>query len=168
MTPSCLRVQISESLRPNTAITHFNMHQDTASHIDDIANRQPDDAYDDKLDDFTLKKTEHVDDDATLRAQGHEVVMDRQFNWIAALGLAFSITNSWIGYLVSRRSCVRDCTRQLTLDSELFRAEPQILRPSVLHLRAHRCVRSTMDCHGRAERTGISISRACASSTIIH
>lgn len=40
-------------------------------------------------------------DDAVLRLNGHEAVLDRQFNWISALGLAFSITNSWIGYLVS-------------------------------------------------------------------
>ncbi|PYH45738.1 amino acid transporter [Aspergillus saccharolyticus JOP 1030-1] len=39
------------------------------------------------------------DDDAVLRANGHEAVMPRQFNWISALGLGFSITNSWIGYL---------------------------------------------------------------------
>lgn len=39
-------------------------------------------------------------DDAVLRAQGHDAAMDRQFSWIAALGMAFSITNSWVGYLV--------------------------------------------------------------------
>lgn len=41
-------------------------------------------------------------DDAILHAQGHEAVrvLTRQFNWISALGLAFSVTNSWIGYLV--------------------------------------------------------------------
>jgi hypothetical protein len=44
---------------------------------------------------------EEHDDDAILRANGHEAVMPRQFNWISALGLGFSITNSWIGYLVS-------------------------------------------------------------------
>ncbi|KAJ0422828.1 choline transporter [Aspergillus carlsbadensis] len=42
---------------------------------------------------------EEHDDDAILRANGHEAVMPRQFNWISALGLGFSITNSWIGYL---------------------------------------------------------------------
>lgn len=41
------------------------------------------------------------DDDAVLRANGHEAVMPRQFNWLSSLGLGFSITNSWIGYLVS-------------------------------------------------------------------
>lgn len=40
-------------------------------------------------------------DDAQLRANGHEAVMKRQFKWISALGLGFSITNSWVGYLVS-------------------------------------------------------------------
>lgn len=39
-------------------------------------------------------------DDAILRANGHDAVLQRQFKWISALGLAFSITNSWIGYLV--------------------------------------------------------------------
>ncbi|PPJ61050.1 hypothetical protein CBER1_01960 [Cercospora berteroae] len=38
-------------------------------------------------------------DDNILRAQGHEAVLIRQFSWIAALGLGFSITNSWAGYL---------------------------------------------------------------------
>ncbi|BCS28163.1 uncharacterized protein APUU_61211S [Aspergillus puulaauensis] len=42
---------------------------------------------------------EEGDDDAILRANGHEAAMPRQFNWISALGLGFSITNSWIGYL---------------------------------------------------------------------
>ncbi|EYE90145.1 uncharacterized protein EURHEDRAFT_429636, partial [Aspergillus ruber CBS 135680] len=39
------------------------------------------------------------EDDAILRANGHDQVMPRQFNWISALGLGFSITNSWVGYL---------------------------------------------------------------------
>lgn len=38
-------------------------------------------------------------DEAQLRANGHTTVMERQFKWFAALGLAFSITNSWVGYL---------------------------------------------------------------------
>lgn len=41
-------------------------------------------------------------DDAVLHAQGHEAAMERQFNWISALGLAFSVTNSWVGYLASK------------------------------------------------------------------
>jgi len=40
-------------------------------------------------------------DDVIIRANGHEAAMQRQFKWISALGLAFSITNSWVGYLVS-------------------------------------------------------------------
>lgn len=43
-----------------------------------------------------------IDDDAILRANGHEAQMARQFNWLAALGLGFSITNSWIGYAVNQ------------------------------------------------------------------
>lgn len=42
-------------------------------------------------------------DDAILRANGHDAVLKRQFRWFSALGLAFSITNSWIGYLVCLR-----------------------------------------------------------------
>ncbi|KAF5517900.1 hypothetical protein CGCA056_v011531 [Colletotrichum aenigma] len=38
-------------------------------------------------------------DDAILRANGHDQVLKRQFSWVSALGLSFSITNSWIGYL---------------------------------------------------------------------
>lgn len=40
-------------------------------------------------------------DDVILRANGHEAVLERQFSWISAFGLGFSITNSWLGYLVS-------------------------------------------------------------------
>lgn len=40
-------------------------------------------------------------DAAVLAANGHEAVMRRSFSWLAALGLGFSITNSWVGYLVS-------------------------------------------------------------------
>ncbi|KAI9146855.1 choline transporter [Paramyrothecium foliicola] len=38
-------------------------------------------------------------DDAILRANGHNSELKRQFNWLSALGLGFSITNSWAGYL---------------------------------------------------------------------
>ncbi|CAG8145989.1 unnamed protein product [Penicillium salamii] len=41
------------------------------------------------------------EDDAVLRANGHEAAMPRQFTWLSALGLSFSIINSWIGYLSS-------------------------------------------------------------------
>lgn len=40
-------------------------------------------------------------DDAILRANGHKSELRRQFSWLSALGLGFSITNSWAGYLVS-------------------------------------------------------------------
>lgn len=39
-------------------------------------------------------------DDAVLRANGHKSELKRQFNWLSALGLGFSITNSWAGYIV--------------------------------------------------------------------
>ncbi|GAQ33308.1 choline transporter [Aspergillus tubingensis] len=39
------------------------------------------------------------EDNVILRANGHDHSMPRQFNWVSALGLGFSITNSWIGYL---------------------------------------------------------------------
>lgn len=45
-------------------------------------------------------KTTDELDDAILRVNGHEAVLERRFSWISALGLAFSITNSWVGYLV--------------------------------------------------------------------
>ncbi|KAJ4296220.1 hypothetical protein N0V90_006265 [Kalmusia sp. IMI 367209] len=44
------------------------------------------------------KTTEEIDNEI-LRANGHEAVLERQFSWISALGLGFSITNSWAGYL---------------------------------------------------------------------
>ena len=37
--------------------------------------------------------------DAVLLAQGHKAAMRRTFSPFAALGLGFSITNSWVGYL---------------------------------------------------------------------
>ncbi|KAE8381889.1 amino acid/polyamine transporter I [Aspergillus bertholletiae] len=47
----------------------------------------------------TLEVPIKDDDDAILRANGHQSAMPRQFNWLSALGLGFSITNSWVGYL---------------------------------------------------------------------
>ncbi|KAL4742094.1 amino acid permease-domain-containing protein [Aspergillus similis] len=38
-------------------------------------------------------------DDLILQANGHKPQLHRQFNWLSALGLGFSITNSWVGYL---------------------------------------------------------------------
>lgn len=77
------------------------MHVEGASHIDDVSNQPHENRHGWKFNDAgSEQELKDVDDDALLRAQGHEIVMDRQFNWLAALGLAFSITNSWIGYLV--------------------------------------------------------------------
>ena len=59
----------------------------TTAEVEDVSNRSSTAANDDV-------------DDAILRANGHEAVLRRQFKWVSALGLAFSITNSWIGYLV--------------------------------------------------------------------
>lgn len=60
-------------------------------------------------------------DDNILRAQGHEAVLIRQFSWIAALGLGFSITNSWAGYLV-RHSRAAAQTSLLLLRLTISRA----------------------------------------------
>lgn len=49
---------------------------------------------------FQKGKTTDEMDDAILRVNGHEAVLERQFSWISSLALAFSITNSWVGYLV--------------------------------------------------------------------
>ncbi|KAL4918505.1 amino acid/polyamine transporter I [Aspergillus aurantiobrunneus] len=38
-------------------------------------------------------------DDLILQANGHKPELRRQFSWLSALGLGFSITNSWVGYL---------------------------------------------------------------------
>ncbi|KAL4939267.1 hypothetical protein BDV06DRAFT_225179 [Aspergillus oleicola] len=38
-------------------------------------------------------------DDIMLAAMGHKPELRRQFSWLSALGLGFSITNSWVGYL---------------------------------------------------------------------
>ena len=38
------------------------------------------------------------DDELELRAQGHIGELPRRFSWFATLALAFSITNTWIGY----------------------------------------------------------------------
>lgn len=37
-------------------------------------------------------------DEIQLRAQGHVGELPRQFSPLATLALAFSITNSWVGY----------------------------------------------------------------------
>ncbi|KAL4964410.1 amino acid/polyamine transporter I [Aspergillus stella-maris] len=38
-------------------------------------------------------------DDTMLAAMGHTPELRRQFSWLSSLGLGFSITNSWVGYL---------------------------------------------------------------------
>lgn len=40
-------------------------------------------------------------DEIQLRAQGHKGELPRQFSAFAMLAVAFSITNSWIGYSAS-------------------------------------------------------------------
>ncbi|KAJ3466538.1 hypothetical protein MRS44_004102 [Fusarium solani] len=37
-------------------------------------------------------------DNAILRAQGHEAALPRSFSWGGAIGLGYSITNSWMSY----------------------------------------------------------------------
>ncbi|KAB8206400.1 amino acid transporter [Aspergillus parasiticus] len=37
-------------------------------------------------------------DDAVLRAQGHVAELERSFSWVGAIGLAYSIINSWLSY----------------------------------------------------------------------
>ncbi|GAB1210780.1 hypothetical protein APSETT445_009578 [Aspergillus pseudonomiae] len=37
-------------------------------------------------------------DDAVLQAQGHRPELARSFSWVGAIGLSFSIANSWLGY----------------------------------------------------------------------
>ena len=52
--------------------------------------------------DFSSSSTEPPQDlrsNAILLAQGHKAAMRRSFSPFAALGLGFSITNSWVGYL---------------------------------------------------------------------
>ena len=42
---------------------------------------------------------QYLHSNAILLAQGHKAAMQRSFSPLAALGLGFSITNSWVGYL---------------------------------------------------------------------
>ena len=46
----------------------------------------------------TENNIELSEDERQLRAQGHVGELPRQFSAISLLSLAFSITNSWIGY----------------------------------------------------------------------
>lgn len=81
---------------------HIKMHQETSCTVQAIAGSRISTSGEDKPAGFETKQIEDVDGDLALQAQGHDLVMERQFSWVAALGLAFSITNSWVGYLVSK------------------------------------------------------------------
>lgn len=93
-------------------ITRINMHQEVATHVDDIPNRQRDIAHGHELDDHELEKTQGIGDDALLLAQEYRIVMNRQLNWIAVLRLAYSFTSSWFNYLVSEWLCAQDRMRK--------------------------------------------------------
>ena len=45
------------------------------------------------------RERQHQKSNETLLAQGHKAALPRSFSPFAALGLGFSITNSWVGYL---------------------------------------------------------------------
>ncbi|EIT74507.1 amino acid transporter [Aspergillus oryzae 100-8] len=57
----------------------------------DIKNQLPYEV--EKLSDESL-----APDDAVLQAQGHRPELARSFSWVGAIGLSFSIANSWLGY----------------------------------------------------------------------
>ncbi|KAI9043603.1 amino acid transporter [Aspergillus affinis] len=50
---------------------------------------------------FELGKHVEDIDDAVLQAQGHVAELDRSFSWVGAIGLAYSIVNSWLTYACS-------------------------------------------------------------------
>ncbi|KAL3475488.1 amino acid/polyamine transporter I [Aspergillus californicus] len=66
------------------AATEFNSKQTVPDNAGGISN--------------TTAQPDNIDD-LVLRANGHTAELKRQFNWLSALGLGFSITNSWVGYL---------------------------------------------------------------------
>jgi len=121
------------------------MHQETSFTVQAIAGSRTSTSGEDKPAGFEAKQIEDVDGDLALQAQGHDLVMERQFSWVAALGLAFSITNSWVGYLVSKPLDGIMEPHNLMIKTELFRTEPQIFWTTVLHIWAHCCVRGAMD-----------------------
>ncbi|PLB49685.1 amino acid transporter [Aspergillus steynii IBT 23096] len=51
----------------------------------------------------SVKHVEEVlnSDDSILRAQGHVSELDRSFSWIGAIGLSYSIVNTWLTYACS-------------------------------------------------------------------
>ena len=54
---------------------------------------------DDHVDFMPAEVPQDLKSNAILLAQGHKAAMRRSFSPFAALGLGFSITNSWVGYL---------------------------------------------------------------------
>ena len=61
------------------------------------SNKSPD--TDDRIGPRPGEDQQDTQDDAVLLAQGHKAAMRRSFSPFAAIGLSFSITNSWVGYL---------------------------------------------------------------------
>lgn len=109
-------------------------------------------------DELATKKDD--DDDAILRANGHEAAMPRQFDWTSALGLGFSITNSWIGYLVSRtvyNHLIRD-QPILTSVIELLWSRIDLWRSTDMHLQLTSCVLRPVRCRYRARRASFCLS----------
>lgn len=51
-----------------------------------------------RVDTHVIEEQSLSHDERQLRAQGHVGELPRQFSVIATLALAFSITNTWIGY----------------------------------------------------------------------
>ena len=113
---------------------------DTVVHLEDELHRG------------SLKNVEEIDD-VINRANGHETAMLRQFKWISALGLAFSITNSWVGYLVRFLLPIPiKATRNadtVRFPIELLRYKFGLWRPSERNLRSDCCLFRAMDHHSR-------------------
>ena len=69
-----------------------------ASSITDLgSSKSPDN--DDRIKSRPGEEQQDSQSGAVLLAQGHESAMRRSFSPFAAIGLSFSITNSWVGYL---------------------------------------------------------------------
>ena len=79
-------------------------------------------------------------DDVILRANGHDAVLKRQFRWFSAIGLAFSITNSWIGYLVSLLRYSPHSSALTKMSTEQLRTEPYLWRSCRRLLRTGHCL----------------------------
>lgn len=83
-------------------------------------------------------------DDAILRANGHDQVLKRQFSWVSALGLSFSITNSWIGYLVRpfslwlSQKCEASYFALTVSVEEQFRSESRLWWAAIVYIWAPR------------------------------